>query len=720
VALDADRVGSLLALVRRRYPDWDDFSHAPFAAEQIAYKRKAAARMQAQLNRDAFAALLEAQEYDTLRQRFRAAATNLLYRTTPSTGDLRLLDDRRVEPAALYPALFDLLHGPGDSSARLDAFVAFGRARGLPLNWTLPTYYLFLLDPARDVFIKPTVTRWFLATYGQRDDFPRQPGGTAYDVARAAYRDLLAALRPLGATDLIDAQSVVYVAHKAATAPDEPPPPGDALAAPFDAICGDRATAEWAFDLFAETITRLGGWPDDPRFALTLPHGRTMMRLNLGNWVVLDVSARRGVVHLTALVEPMERAYPFPRGAPFARADDRLAVFDIPLATAREWPDELDLIYKESMLVMAERFGSYGPSPHRRAHQAAVFRALFDKAERERLFAAGLRAEPGGSTRQLPAPAAPGRAPVLRESAPEWTVVAPPQPTPSTAYSRDDFLRQTYLSEPEAGELHDLLRENKQIILYGPPGTGKTHVARHLGRWLTGLAGPPPQRLTVIQFHPAYGYEEFIEGIRPESHEHEGRYHVDYPPRPGVFVRFCRQAERTDGACVFVIDEINRGNIPRIFGELMLLLEYRDEAVPLPYSGSRFRIPPNVYLIGTMNTADRSIALVDFALRRRFHFFRFGADPDLFDRWLAHHPPAVPYLGALYRRLATEAVDDPDYAIGPSAFMRELDEAGLARLWRRSIMPYLEEYYVDQPARAQLWEWDGDLVRSLRERRDGG
>jgi 5-methylcytosine-specific restriction protein B len=152
----------------------------------------------------------------------------------------------------------------------------------------------------------------------------------------------------------------------------------------------------------------------------------------------------------------------------------------------------------------------------------------------------------------------------------------------------------------------------------------------------------------------------------------------------------------------------------------MLLLEYRDEAVPLPYSGGRFRIPPNVHLIGTMNTADRSIALVDFALRRRFHFFRFGADPDLFDRWLAGQPSAVPYLGALYRRLATEAVDDPDYAIGPSAFMRPLDEAGLARLWRRSIMPYLEEYYVDQPARAHLWAWEGELVRGLRERYDGG
>jgi 5-methylcytosine-specific restriction protein B len=413
----------------------------------------------------------------------------------------------------------------------------------------------------------------------------------------------------------------------------------------------------------------------------------------------------------------MERAYPFPRGEPFARTDDGMAVFAIPLETARAWPEELHRIYEESMLALAERFGSYRGTPHGRAHQVELFRALFDATERARLFAAGLQASDRDKSERPAPPAHDSRAAVLREASPQWTVA---EQQPLEAYNRDDFLRETYLTEPTADELRDLLLEKRQIILYGPPGAGKTHVARHLGRWLTGLADPPPERLTVIQFHPAYSYEEFIEGIRPESHERGGRHYVDYPPRPGVFVRFCRAAERMSGACVFVIDEINRGNIPRIFGELMLLLEYRDEAAPLPFSGRRFRIPPNVYLIGTMNTADRSIALVDFALRRRFHFFRFSADSDLFDRWLARQPSSAPYLGALYRRLATEAVDDPDYAIGPGVFMRDLDETGLARLWRRSIMPYLEEYYIDQPARAQLWAWDGDLVRSVREGRNGG
>jgi 5-methylcytosine-specific restriction protein B len=380
------------------------------------------------------------------------------------------------------------------------------------------------------------------------------------------------------------------------------------------------------------------------------------------------------------------------------------------------WPEELQRIYEESMLAVAERFGHYGSSPYRRHHQREIFWALFDEAERERLLIEGLPAsgDEKGVRRDDNAPSTSHTRPkLLRETRPQWRVA---EGSVSQPYTRDDFLRETYLTEDTADELRDLLLEKQQIILYGSPGTGKTYVARHLGRWVTELADPPPERLTVIQFHPAYSYEEFVEGIRPESHERGGRTHIDYPARPGIFVRFCRQAERSDGPCVFVIDEINRGNIARIFGELMLLLEYRDEAVPLPYSGDRFRIPPNVYLIGAMNTADRSIALVDFALRRRFHFFRFAADPELFNRWLARNPSSVPYLSTLYLRLATEAIDDPDFAIGPSHFMRDLDEAGLARLWRRSIMPYLEEYYVDQPARAQLWAWDGDLVRSLRER----
>jgi 5-methylcytosine-specific restriction enzyme B len=288
---------------------------------------------------------------------------------------------------------------------------------------------------------------------------------------------------------------------------------------------------------------------------------------------------------------------------------------------------------------------------------------------------------------------------------------------PPVPYILDDFLTETYLTPRFARELKELLEDKRQIILYGPPGTGKSFVAQHLAQWLTGLEKPPAHRFEMIQFHPAYSYEDFIEGIRPESLlTEDGRYAVHYPTRPGLFVSFCRRAaQNPDLPHVFIIDEINRGNIPRIFGELMLLLEYRDRHVPLPYSGERFQIPPNVYLIGTMNTADRSIALVDFALRRRFHFVHFGADADLFARWLEQYDGTLPYLAELYRRLAKDAVDDANFAIGPSYLMKpDLTEGRLERIWRYSIEPYLEEYYVDQPEKVDPWRWDGDIVRSVR------
>jgi 5-methylcytosine-specific restriction protein B len=293
---------------------------------------------------------------------------------------------------------------------------------------------------------------------------------------------------------------------------------------------------------------------------------------------------------------------------------------------------------------------------------------------------------------------------------------------PVGAYSMADFIRATSLTEETAAELRELLDDKPQLLLYGPPGTGKTYIARELAKLLTGLPEPPPERMQIVQFHPAYGYEDFIEGIRPESKPvGEDRFAVDYPVRPGAFQRFCQAAADVEGPCVFIIDEINRGNIPRVFGELMLLLEYRDLEVPLAYSGRPFRIPRNVYLIGTMNTADRSIALVDFALRRRFHFFQCAADPDLLGRWLAAHPVQAPYLLALYRRLTAEAIDDPDFRIGPSHFMRPgLNEEQLRRIWQRTVEPYLAEYHFGERSRYVQWRWDGELVAGIRGRHGAG
>ena len=166
-----------------------------------------------------------------------------------------------------------------------------------------------------------------------------------------------------------------------------------------------------------------------------------------------------------------------------------------------------------------------------------------------------------------------------------------------------------------------------QAIIYGPPGTGKTFIAEKLALHLIG-GGDGFQE--VVQFHPAYAYEDFVQGIRPKARP-DGS--LDYPVVPGRFLDFCDRSRSCQGRCVLVIDEINRANLSQVFGELMYLLEYRNREVPLA-SGGMFQIPENVRLIGTMNTADRSIALVDHALRRRFAFLALYPNYEVLSKFI--------------------------------------------------------------------------------------
>lgn len=307
--------------------------------------------------------------------------------------------------------------------------------------------------------------------------------------------------------------------------------------------------------------------------------------------------------------------------------------------------------------------------------------------------------------------------PLLEDEEADTPPILSPPATPPPPYTAARFLQETALAETQMADLLALLADKRQLILQGPPGTGKTYVAQRLAKLLTGLEQPGPQ-VATIQFHPAYGYEDFIEGIRPESKLTPAGHHViDYPVLPGRFREFCEQAARHAPTTpyVMIIDEINRGNLARIFGELLYLLEYRQESVLLPYSGKSFRIPPNVYLIGTMNTADRSIALVDFALRRRFHFVPMAADPALFARWLATTTITIPYLARLYQRLCTEAIEDENYRIGPSYLMDPtLTEAKLERVWRYTIEPLLDEYYAENKKMAKRWAWESELLITIR------
>ncbi|NMM91823.1 hypothetical protein B2J88_47385 [Rhodococcus sp. SRB_17] len=270
-----------------------------------------------------------------------------------------------------------------------------------------------------------------------------------------------------------------------------------------------------------------------------------------------------------------------------------------------------------------------------------------------------------------------------RVAATEFSIVDPDQELADSLHVDLDWLARCTA----------LLRDRPQLIFYGPPGTGKTYIAKVLARHLAG-----PDNVTIVQFHPAYSYEDFFEGFRPTP---QGNGQVGFTLKHGPFRRIADSARKhPDQLFVLVIDEINRGNLAKIFGELYFLLEYRDEAIDLMYSSEDaepFTLPGNIVIIGTMNTADRSIALVDTAMRRRFGFVPLHPSQEptksVLRRWLVARK--WPERVADLHLALNAAIGDPDFQIGPSYFMRPAvhNDGGLAQVWDTAIIPLLEEFH---------------------------
>ncbi|MBB4910541.1 McrB family protein [Actinophytocola algeriensis] len=235
-------------------------------------------------------------------------------------------------------------------------------------------------------------------------------------------------------------------------------------------------------------------------------------------------------------------------------------------------------------------------------------------------------------------------------------------------------------------ELEALWADKKQLILHGPPGTGKTYLAQKLAQHIAGQDGT----VELVQFHPSYAYEDFVQGHRPNK---DGSGFV---LRSGPLLDIAETARQNpDATHVLVIDEINRGNIATLFGELYFLLEYRNKRMRLQYADEPFQLPDNLWVIGTMNTADRSVALIDAALRRRFYFVELSPDrapvDQLLSRWLKARCPQMSWVAELVAE-ANRQLAPFGRLIGPSYFLREdLDEAWLARIWKHSVLPYLSE-----------------------------
>ncbi|MYH62331.1 MAG: AAA domain-containing protein [Caldilineaceae bacterium SB0675_bin_29] len=265
--------------------------------------------------------------------------------------------------------------------------------------------------------------------------------------------------------------------------------------------------------------------------------------------------------------------------------------------------------------------------------------------------------------------------------------------SPPTVDNLEALADELLLDVEFLGEIEALLMDKRQVIFQGPPGTGKTYVAQALANCLAGWE----DQVTLVQFHPSYAYEDFVRGFRPSITENG---QAGFELRDGPLLRAAEKARKDkDSKHFLIIDEINRGNIAKVFGELYFLLEYRDKKIRMQYQEDgedHFSLPRNLYIIGTMNTADRSIALVDLALRRRFHFIEFHPDNDpiksLLGLWLEKEAPEIRWTADVVREANVQLEEYKHAAIGPSYFMRKgLQKEDVPRIWKPSVLPYIEE-----------------------------
>ncbi|WP_206109335.1 AAA family ATPase [Paenibacillus sp. HB172176] len=275
-------------------------------------------------------------------------------------------------------------------------------------------------------------------------------------------------------------------------------------------------------------------------------------------------------------------------------------------------------------------------------------------------------------------------------------------------YSTDDFLSDVFIESEELTRLISVIQNKKNYIMKGAPGVGKTYIAKRLAYVM--MEEKDETRVQMVQFHQSYSYEDFIEGYRPKA-EGDG-----FELKQGPFVKFARKAARDpERDYFFIIDEINRGNMSKIFGELMMLIETdkRGEQINLLYSNDKFSVPPNLYIIGMMNTADRSLALLDYALRRRFSFveIRPAFENETFEKYLntLNNPTVMLRVINEIKRLNHQIVEQlgAGFQIGHSYFVGEPYKVDSAKRVKEvvefEIIPQLFEYWFDDEQKAKDW-----------------
>ena len=543
MAIAAWQIETLVELVRQRYPEWDGFHHAPFVQDELTPKRSLQERFAQLLSKGVLQELLSQQAFAEIVRRVEkiGRSTSLLYNRTPKQGDLNILYQDNLQKGEFCHYLFRLLHGAQPLEQRVHRYTAYVKQALLPNKWAFPTFFLALQLPSEALFIKPQVGQWFLRYWGMGQAWTQEFHPRSYQVINQVGLQLLEQLTTWGATDLIDVQSIVWVAHR-------------------------------------ESRSEASRLQPQAQIALDQP--------------------------------PTEYEHVTPT------------------------------------LAIAEESAEYSTN--------------------------------------LPQT----DAPMLQ---PQFSIEQVAQKT-----LHDEALIQQWIAAIE---------RKQQAIFYGPPGTGKTFVAQAIAQHLVGGGAGFWE---LLQLHPNYAYEDFVLGLRPV--ERDGQ--LIFESVPGRFLDFCQRAEAAGSdRCVLILDEVNRADLARVFGELMYLLEYRGQEIALA-GGKTFSIPQNVRVLGTMNTADRSIALVDYALRRRFAFIALQPNFDVLRRFHAQSDFPIEALIEVLQRINSEL--EPEYQLGMSYFLtRDLPDQ-LPNIWQMEIEPYLEEYFYTGQATPLDFRWDNICAKVVR------
>ena len=276
-------------------------------------------------------------------------------------------------------------------------------------------------------------------------------------------------------------------------------------------------------------------------------------------------------------------------------------------------------------------------------------------------------------------------------------------------YDIDKFLEEVYMDEASYHTLVNLVRNKKNVILQGAPGVGKTYLAKRLAYSMMGVKDR--ERVDMVQFHQSYSYEDFIEGIRPSGEN------FNFKIKRGSFYNFCKKAaDDLENEYFFIIDEINRGNLSKIFGELFMLIENdkRGNSLRLLYSNDEFFVPNNVHIIGMMNTADRSLAMLDYALRRRFAFFEMqpGFTSAGFQKYRmelndARFNSLITCIEDLNNAITADESLGEGFCIGHS-FLCNIENVGdntLSNIVEYELIPLLKEYWFDEPQSVSDWAY---------------